>query len=550
MKKVDGDFPSLEMWGGIECSWVRFADRTDDQLARTGHDRRLDDLDRIAQLGVRTLRYPVSWRSSAPYDWRWADERLGRLRELGIRPIVGFIHHGCGPLPGGFLDPGFVDGLADFAREFARRYPWVDAYTPVNEPLTTARFSGMYGLWHPCTRDPAMFARILLLECQAVRAAMRAIRATTPHAELVQTEDVGKIHSTEPLAYQADFENERRWVSFDLLCGRIVPSTMLWRHLVEAGLDAQELESFAEDPCPPDIFGMNHYVTSERFLDGDLHKYPAMYHGGNGREPYADVPAVRVRAEGLVGPATLLRELWQRYGRPVAITEVQLACTREEQVRWLCEMWDAALEALRSGVPVRGVTAWALFGAYDWDTLLQSPRGHYENGAFAVRDGVPHETAVAATVRSLATQGSVDHPVLAVPGWWRRPGRLEYPPVSAPRGGPGTALTMPEPVAPETPVLLIVASRPEMIQDVCALRGLPYRAVSPDDTDAEPLPLEKAPAWGVVLERSAPTALTDRCQNLGIPWVVLPEAIDRWILRRALDRLIDAALLQPTPVTP
>ena len=26
------------------------------------------------------------------------------------------------------------------------RYPWIDAYTPVNEPLTTARFSGLYGI--------------------------------------------------------------------------------------------------------------------------------------------------------------------------------------------------------------------------------------------------------------------------------------------------------------------------------------------------------------------------------------------------------------------
>jgi dTDP-4-dehydrorhamnose reductase len=294
---------------------------------------------------------------------------------------------------------------------------------------------------------------------------------------------------------------------------------------------------------------MNHYVTSERFLDADLAKYPTMYHGGNGREAYADLPAVRVRAEGLLGPVALLRELWQRYRRPVAITEVQLACTREEQVRWLAEAWESALQARQAGVPVRAITSWALFGAYDWDTLLQAPRDHYENGAFAVRDGVPHETALAAAIHGFATQGAFQHPVLAIPGWWRRPGRLEYAPVIAPRGGPGTALAATLPWGDEIPPLLVVAARSEMIQDVCAQRGLPYRAILPEDSEAEPTPAGKAPAWGVLLDHTAPTALSDRCQALGIPWVVLPEVFDRWILRRALDRLIDAALLQPTPVS-
>jgi hypothetical protein len=37
------------------------------------------------------------------------------------------------------VDPSFATGLAAFALRVAERYPWVDAFTPVNEPLTTAR---------------------------------------------------------------------------------------------------------------------------------------------------------------------------------------------------------------------------------------------------------------------------------------------------------------------------------------------------------------------------------------------------------------------------
>src|SRR6478735_629267 len=135
----------LELWGGIECTANRVHDRMQSQLRRSGHWERIDDLDRIASLGIRTLRYPLLWEELAPdhpaeVNWAWADERMARLRALGIRPIVGLVHHGSGPKYTSLLDPTFSQKLAVYARRVAERYPWVDAWTPVNEPLTTARF--------------------------------------------------------------------------------------------------------------------------------------------------------------------------------------------------------------------------------------------------------------------------------------------------------------------------------------------------------------------------------------------------------------------------
>ena len=133
--------PLLELWGGIECTVNRVGDLYFDQIVRTGHEHRLDDLDRIAELGITTLRYPVLWERVVPNDpaapdWTWSDERLARLRELGIRPILGLCHHGSGPRWTGLLDPEFPWHMARFARAVAERYPWIDAYTPINEPLT------------------------------------------------------------------------------------------------------------------------------------------------------------------------------------------------------------------------------------------------------------------------------------------------------------------------------------------------------------------------------------------------------------------------------
>ena len=102
----------------------------------------------------------------------------------------------------------FPERFARYARSFAERYPDTESYAPINEPLTTARFSGLYGVWYPHARDARTFARILLAQCRGVALAMREVRAVNPAAELVLNDDLGRAHSTARLAYQAEFENE------------------------------------------------------------------------------------------------------------------------------------------------------------------------------------------------------------------------------------------------------------------------------------------------------------------------------------------------------
>src|SRR5688572_29353624 len=221
-----GTIRPLELWAGLECTVNRVGDRYLDQLERSGHAIRIADLNRLAELGIRTVRYPVLWERTAPrgldcIDWSWADERLGRLRELNLKPIVGLLHHGSGPLETNLLDPEFPQKFAAFAAAVAQRFPWVTDYTPINEPLTTARFSALYGHWYPHARDPLTFARALLNQCRGIVCSMRAIREINPAAQLVQTEDLGKTFSTPTLSYQAEFENRRRWLTFDLLSARV-----------------------------------------------------------------------------------------------------------------------------------------------------------------------------------------------------------------------------------------------------------------------------------------------------------------------------------------
>jgi dTDP-4-dehydrorhamnose reductase len=423
----------LELWGGHECTVNRINGRYHDQTLKTGHQDRLGDLGRFASLGLKALRYPVLWERISPKapdqaDWRWTDERLGEIRRLGMRPIAGLVHHGSGPRYTHLLDDGFATGLARHARGVAERYPWLTDYTPVNEPLTTARFSALYGHWYPHARDETAFFTALLNQIDATRLSMREIRKINPAARLIQTDDLGHTFSTPELAYQAEYDNERRWLAWDLLTGALDPQGSLGRQLEHLGL-GDRMRAILDDPCPPHVIGVNHYLSSERFLDHRIERYPRRVCGGNGRDSYADVEAVRALAPGPMGLERLLELTWDRYGIPVAVTECHNGCTREEQMRWLAESWRGAERLRARGVPVEAVTVWSLLGSVDWSSLLTRDDGHYEVGVFDIRGGVVRETAMADLCRDLAAGRTPRHPAVNGPGWWSRDIRYSYEPV-------------------------------------------------------------------------------------------------------------------------
>jgi dTDP-4-dehydrorhamnose reductase len=420
----------LQLWAGPECTIVRIGDRWRDQAAETGHRARLSDLDLIANLGIRTVRYPILWESVAPLgpdllDFAWTDERLARCQALGIEVIGGLLHHGSGPRYTNLLDPEFPRKFADYAARVAERYPHIRRWTPINEPLTTARFSALYGHWFPHRRDYPAFLRAVVNQCEAIRRAMLAIRRINPDAQLLQTEDVGKVFSTPPLRDQAAHENERRWLSLDLLAGRVDGEHPMYRFLVESGVGADELHAFADGASKPDQIGVNYYLTSERFLDHRTHLYPELGVGGNGREAYVDAEAVRVDAlQGECGLGPRLLEVWQRYSVPLAVTEVHHGCTREQQLRWFAEAWETARQVRREGVDLEAVTLWSVFGSVDWRSLITRDDRAYDVGTMDVRSAVPRPTALARAAAACAAGREFRHPVLAAPGWWRRPERL------------------------------------------------------------------------------------------------------------------------------
>lgn len=522
-----GPLPPLELWGGVECTVVRIGDDFRDQVVETGHSARLSDLDAMAELGVKSVRYPIVWEKVAPetpteLDFSWHDQRLERLRELGIRVIGGLVHHGSGPRYTSLLDPKFPKMLANYAARVARRYPWIDTWTPVNEPLTTARFSCLYGHWYPHRTDMESMLVALANECHGTALAMEAIRQVNPDAKLMVTEDLGKTFATERLAYQADHENERRWLSLDLLFGRVKPGHRFHDWLRRAGM-AKALRALATGLGRPDLIGINHYLTSERYLDERVERYPKTERGSNGIDVYVDVEAVRIHAlRGQLGPDKRLREAWERYGTPLVYSEVHHGCSREEQVRWLTDVWAACEKERQRGADIRAVTLWSMFGAVDWRSLLTRREGVYDVGAFDTRSETPRPTLVAKAAAKLGRGERFEHPLMDLPGWWKRPGRCHARP---------NFDTLPRNAAKARPILITGATGTlgQAFARICSHRGLAYVLTSRADLD--------------ICDESSIAAVLDRHK----PWAIINTAgfVRTWEAAEKADECFKANVTGP-----
>ncbi len=416
-----------QLWGGPECTINRVSDFYKDQLQLTGHYERTGDIECFGKLGIKALRYPFLWERHQPeedgtIDFTWAAQQLKAMQENSIMPVAGLVHHGSGPRYTNLMQASFATGLAEYGYQFAKRFPWVEYYTPVNEPLTTARFSGLYGFWYPHKQDTHSFATMLLNQLKATVLTMQAIRSVNPQAKLVQTEDLAKIHSTPLLQYQAAFENERRWLTYDVLCGKVNNKHAMYRYFISNGIPERDLRFFIENPCPPDMLGLNYYITSERYLDENIFDYPVYTHGGNDTHRYADTEAVRTGHRA--GLSILLKEVWDRYHIPLVMTEVHIGCTWDEQLRWFKQVWDSCAAAIGEGIDIRAVTAWALLGSYDWHNLLTRDDGCYEAGVYDSHSGTLYPTPLVRLIASLAQGRECYHDIIKQEGWWQKQGCL------------------------------------------------------------------------------------------------------------------------------
>ena len=330
-----------------------------DEHVLTDHDVRWrSDLDLAAELGATALRYGVSWPRvhTAPgeFDWESLDQVVAHAVDgLGLTLVADLVHYGTPTwLADSFADDGYPAAIEEFAGAIASRYrDRITHFTPLNEPVTTASFCGLRGVWPPARTGWEGWVSVVMPIALGMTRAIHAIRGAQPGARIVHVEAATNIVTEDPnLDDHARLLTGVGWLPTDLMLGRVDASHPMRGWLLQHGASEAHLGWLTAHGTSPDIMGVNYYpdLTPRRLVSVEGQVMQVSYDRG-----------ARGLREALTGFHT-------RYGLPLAVTETSIEGDDATRTRWLSESVDAVRRLSGEGVDVRGYTWWPMFDFVDW----------------------------------------------------------------------------------------------------------------------------------------------------------------------------------------
>lgn len=359
--------------GGIENTFVpqtRPGHRALDEYELMGHyENWREDLRVAADLGLNALRWGIPWYKVEPergkFDWSWIDRVIPYLvEELKILPIIDLMHYGC-PfwLKREFANKAYPELVARYAAEFSNRYKdLVHWYTPLNEPIINALMCGMRGLWAPYLKGERGYIRIMMQLAKGIVRTVESIAAIQPDSVMVHVEATGLTRTIrEDLAPLAREERHRGYLCYDLISGRITHDHLLYSWLVRNGASPDDLQELRERKIDLDVIGMNFYPqwsTKQLYINEK-----------------GEIAFREVEHEGK-GFVELITNYYERYRRPIMITETSAVGSVEVREKWLESSVSMIRRLREKNVPVIGYTWFPLFTMIDW-------RYRFETGPLA-----------------------------------------------------------------------------------------------------------------------------------------------------------------------
>ncbi|MBI2796859.1 MAG: hypothetical protein HYX65_09160 [Gemmatimonadetes bacterium] len=317
-----------------------------DQMDRGGHYARWEDDFALAhQLGVSAVFYgPAYYRAHVGperYDWETCAEPMERLRLLGIAPIAELCHDGVPGWMGDVTSDDFPALLAEYARAFALRFPWVTHFAPVHDIAGTAERHASIAAAGGGDYDTA-FVRATRALALAHERAVEAVVAVRPEATIVMSAPARHAHAAgEGARAEAERRNARRALALDLCLGLdLAPGVA--RHLHDHGVPAQDLRWFRDRRARRQrVLSLSWTPDSER------------------RVTSAGKETAAVQKLGLRHLATALH---RRTELPLLLAETHAPARLSRA--WLKQQWDDALSLRSAGVPVVG---------FGWSPLTDMP---------------------------------------------------------------------------------------------------------------------------------------------------------------------------------
>ncbi|MEO5995319.1 MAG: amine oxidase [Chitinophagaceae bacterium] len=357
--------PFSSFWmAGYECTdqLNAFGNRVD-FLHITGHDQLLEeDYRQLIPFNFRTVREGVRWsqveKMPYQYDWSTIKKMMEKGRKHNIQQIWDICHFGF-PDDLTPLHPMFARRFAALCRAFVQFYRSIEPYqplvvTPINEVSFLSWLGGDARGTSPYCRGQGWEVKYALM--RAYIEGIAAMREIDPSVRILTTEPLVQIvpplNANQGQVNEADNAHNNQYQSVDILCGKICP----------------ELGGV---PDYLDILGFNFYYNNQWVI------------GYNDLLPWANLqPDPRWRPL-----RSLLTEAYQRYQRPIAITET--SHSGEDRPHWIRYVAEEAASVLRDGLPLWGICIYPIIDRPDWDHLHEPWHGSGLWDAELTQEGTP-----------------------------------------------------------------------------------------------------------------------------------------------------------------
>ncbi|MCC3156347.1 amine oxidase [Hymenobacter sp. 15J16-1T3B] len=337
--------PFQSFWmGGYECTDQQncFGHRVD-FLHLTGHFQQLDaDYQRLQPFGIGTVREGIRWsqveRTPYHYDWSTVAAMLETGQRQGIQQLWDLCHFGY-PDDLTPLHPMFARRFASLCRAFVDFYRSVRPegeliVTPINEVSFMSWLGGDARGTVPYCVGQGWEVKYGLM--RAYIEGVAALREADPSIRILTTEPLVSIvpphGATARQRQEARLRHEHQYQAVDMLSGRICP---------ELGGRPEYL----------DLLGFNYYYDNQ----WECHSNARLGWANETCDP---------RWRPL---RSLLQEAYQRYHRPVVITETSHPL--EHRPDWLRFVAGECAAAIEAGVPLLGVCLYPIIDRPDWDFL-------------------------------------------------------------------------------------------------------------------------------------------------------------------------------------
>jgi beta-glucosidase len=406
-------FPDEFVWGAATAAYqIEGATRDDgrgpsiwDTFSRTpgkvfaGHTgdvacdhyyRYADDVGLMADVGLRSYRFSISWPrikpdGTGPVNPRgldFYDRLVDTLHERGIDPVVTLYHWDL-PQPledrGGWTARETASWFAEYAAAVYQRLgDRVRVWTTLNEPWCSAFLGYASGIHAPGRQDPAAALKavhhLLLAHGLAVgelRAAGAQTLGITLNPAAVRPADPDSAADVEAARVVHALSNR---IFYDpILAGGYPPEAL---DLIEAlaGLGHIQDHDAKTIAAPIDLLGVNYYsptyVAARKGSPGGGLNNP----GTEGIEflphtgPLTDM-GWQIEPAGLTG---LLEQIHADYpGIPIMITENGAAFPHtggpdQDRVSYVDGHLRAVHDAIARGVDVRGYFLWSFLDNFEW----------------------------------------------------------------------------------------------------------------------------------------------------------------------------------------